>query len=64
MQSAVNGAIRIQQAVPSLPAVCGGRKVRAAQGIMLPNGKISARVWLVEQKITAPDCRGKGEKVR
>jgi hypothetical protein len=43
-----------QQAVPSLPVHDGGRKVRAALGIMLPNGKISARIWQVEQKITAP----------
>lgn len=42
-----------QQAVPSLPALSGGRKVRAAQGIMLPNRKIPVRVWQVEQKITA-----------
>jgi hypothetical protein len=42
---------------------CGGRKVRAAQGVMLPNGKIPVRVWQVEEKITAP-VGGKGEKVR
>jgi len=31
---------------------------------MLLNWKISARIWLREQKITALHMQGKGEKVR
>jgi len=41
-----------------------GRKVRAAQGITLPNRKISERVWETEQRMTACRKAGEGEKVR